>query len=154
MPLRPLSPAKLWRRRLQHYRLEAARCRDCGKTIYPPRPRCPYCGSRNLEKLSLLGKKGKLVTYTVEYTVPAGFREQAPLVIGIAEIEGARILASMTDVDPEELRTGMCVEPVLRRIRSTDPYGVIAYAVKLRPCLGAGHEGGEGEAGGGSKGDS
>ncbi len=152
MPLRPLSPPKIWRRRRQHYRLEAARCRSCGRVFYPPRPHCPYCGSRETEPVPLQLARGRLLTYTVEYTVPSGFRSQAPLVIGLAEIGGARVLAPITDADPEEVEVGMCVEPVLRRVRSTDPYGLIAYGVKLRPCLQG--DGGGGGAGEGGQGDS
>ncbi len=130
-----ISPAQVWRTRLPRYRLVGARCLDCGRTHYPPRPRCPHCGSPRLERVEL-PRTGTVESYTVIYTVMEGFRDRAPLVIALVRLDdGTRVLAPLADVAPGEVMTGLRVEAVLRRVRSDDPHGLIAYGVSFRPAL-------------------
>lgn len=130
-----MSPARIWRERIYRYRLVGRKCLRCGRIHYPPRPACPYCGSRELEEVEL-PRTGTLETYTVIYTVMDGFKEKAPLVIGIVKLDnGVRVLAPITDADLEELRTGMRVEAVLRRIRRDGSDGLIGYGISFRPLL-------------------
>jgi len=134
MPLN-ISPARIWRERTYRYRLVAKRCKKCGRIIYPPRPACPACGSRELEDIEL-PRTGVVETYTIIYTVMDGFRDKAPLPIAIVRLDnGAKVLAPLTDIDPEEIRTGMRVEAVLRRIKRDGEHGLIAYGVAFRPAL-------------------
>lgn len=139
-----LSVPRHWRRRGSLYRLEAARCRECGRTHYPPTAACPYCGSKSLETVQL-PRVGVLESYTVVYTPPEGARQEAPVAVGLVNLGGVRVVAELTDVDPGELRSGMKVEAVLRRVREDGEAGVIYYAVKFRPALEAGSGGGGGE---------
>ena len=39
------SPARAWREFPQRYRLEASKCTQCEKILYPPRLVCPKCGA-------------------------------------------------------------------------------------------------------------
>ena len=41
-----MPPARSWRKYPQTYRLEAARCKKCGQTSFPPRLICPECKGR------------------------------------------------------------------------------------------------------------
>ncbi len=133
-----LSPPRLWRTRLPKYRLLGCYCEKCNHYIYPPRPVCPYCGSPNLRKVEL-PRRGTVETYTIIHTTMEGFRSYAPLILAIVKLEnGARVLAPLTDVEPENVREGMCVEAVIRRVHEDGERGLIAYAVKFRPCLGGG----------------
>jgi len=128
-----ISPARIWRERGARYRIEGIRCRDCNAVMYPPKAACPLCGSRNIERIEL-SKRGKLITWTVEYVVPEGYRACAPLIVGLIELEsGARILAPLTDVEPDELRPGMEVEAVLRKVVEDGDTGLIVYAIKFVP---------------------
>ncbi|ABM81351.1 Zn-ribbon domain-containing OB-fold protein [Hyperthermus butylicus] len=132
-----ISPARIWRERIYRYRLVGRKCLKCGRTHYPPRPACPHCGSRDLKEVEL-PRTGVLETYTVIYTVMDGFREKAPLVIGIVRLDdGTRVLAPITDVEPSEVKTGMRVEAVLRRIRKDGEDGLIGYGTAFRPVLSA-----------------
>lgn len=134
MPI-SISPARVWRERVPRYRLVGKRCKKCGRIIYPPRPACPACGSRDLEDVEL-PRTGIVETYTIIYTVMDGFRDKAPLPIAIVRLDnGARVLAPLTDIDPEEIKTGMRVEAVLRRIKRDGEHGLIAYGVAFRPVL-------------------
>ncbi len=129
-----VSPARVWRARGSRYRLEGSRCRDCGFTFYPPKPACPKCGSRNVERVQL-PPRGRVVTWAVQYTVPEGFRSRAPIVAAIIELEnGVRVLGTIVDVDPSEIRDGMTVEAQLRRVAEDGDEGLIVYSLKFVPA--------------------
>jgi uncharacterized OB-fold protein len=123
-----------WRGRIPRYRLIAAKCEECGRIHYPPRQSCPYCGSRKLKKIEL-PRKGKLVSYTTIYSVPGDHRLHTPIMLGLVEIGGTKIIAELTDVLPEELNNVEEVEPVIRKVDEQGENGVIGYAIKFRPVL-------------------
>ncbi len=130
-----ISPARIWREKKAHYMLEGLRCKKCNSILYPPRPVCNKCSSRDLEPIRL-PHEGKLISYTILHDTPYGFRSYAPLIIGIVELtNGVRVLATLTDVSSEEIRVGMEVEAVLRKIHDQGEYGPIAYALKFRPKI-------------------
>lgn len=135
-----LSIPRHWRRKGPLYRLEAAKCKECGKTHYPPTASCPYCGSKSLERVQL-PRVGVLESYTVVYSPPEGARQESPVIVGLINLGGVRVVAEMTDADPGEVSTGMKVEAVLRKVREDGEAGVIYYAVKFRPLLEAGRSG-------------
>ena len=124
-----------WRKRSNYYKILLTRCRRCGRASYPARNRCPYCGSRDVEHFSSSGH-GKILTYTVSYYRREGDEESVPRIIALVRLdEGAVIPAEIVDASPKDLRTGMEVEAVLRRLRSDDPYGLIYYGLKFTPAL-------------------
>jgi uncharacterized OB-fold protein len=130
-----------WRTRLYRYRLLGGRCRDCGRAFYPPLRACPYCGSRSVEEVRL-PRQGRLITYTVLYSVEEGARGESPVAVGLVDLGVARVLAEIVDAEPSELSAGMPVEAVFRRLYEDGEEGVIVYGVKFRPAGG----GSEGEA--------
>lgn len=125
------SPARAWREFPQRYRLEAARCTECGKVLYPPRLVCPQCGGRDFTT-EVLPRDGKVVTYTVIRVPPAGFTEQTPLPIALVELaNGVRLMVQIADVeDPEGLEIGMPVRLEFRRVSWDGEAGVIFYGHK------------------------
>ena len=137
-----LSPVQVWRTRIPRYRLVGRECRSCGRRHYPPRPACPYCGSRDLVDVEL-PRTGVVETFTTIYTVMEGFRSRAPVSIAVVRLDdGTRVLAPVTDLAPgEKPRTGMRVEAVFRRIRSGGEHGVIGYGISFRPVLVEGRRG-------------
>jgi len=130
-----LSPSRIWRYKSSRYRIEASKCNKCGALHYPPRIVCDKCGSRDLSKITL-NEEGRVITYTLIYSVPEGFRDQAPLPLAIVELKsGTRILAPITDINPEELKIGLPVEPILRRLTDDENGGLIKYGFKFRPLI-------------------
>jgi len=130
-----LSPAQVWRNRIPRYRLLGRECRSCGRRHYPPRPACPYCGSRDLVDVAL-PRTGRVETYTIIYSVMEGFRDRAPHIVALVRLDdGTLVLAPLTDVEPDEVETGMRVEAVYRRIRADGDHGLIGYGVSFRPVL-------------------
>jgi len=135
------SPQRVWRLRGSLYRIVYGRCRSCGHTFYPPRASCTRCSSRDVETLVSRGL-GTLIEYTVLYQVPSRFQESSPLVVGLVRLdEGFSMYGHLVDVDPKDLRKGLRVEAVLRRLRADGSSGVITYGLKFRPVIGVGYGG-------------
>lgn len=130
-----ISPARVWRERKSRYRLEGSRCKRCSRIFYPPKPSCPYCGHRETEAVEL-PKRGRVISWTVEYTVPEGYREYAPLIIGLIELEnGVKIVAPIIDVEESGVYEGMEVEAVLRKVFEDGDEGIIVYGIKFSPYI-------------------
>ncbi|MEM1525926.1 MAG: Zn-ribbon domain-containing OB-fold protein [Ignisphaera sp.] len=130
-----MSPARVWRERGAKLRLEGSKCKKCEKTFYPPKPSCPYCGHRETD-IVVLPKKGRVISWTIEYTVPEGYRIEAPLVVALIELEnGVKILSVLTDVDPDKVYYGMEVEATLRRLWVEGNEGLIVYGLKFTPVM-------------------
>lgn len=131
------SIPRFWREKLSRYRLKAVKCNKCGKVNYPPSSVCRYCGSKELEEIYLDRELARLITWTAIYTVPTGFEDKKPRIIGIVETTKThvKILAPITDVLPEELKEGILLEPVLRRINQDGEAGLIHYAIAYRPVI-------------------
>jgi hypothetical protein len=122
-----------WRAKQFRYRLAVYKCENCGTVHRGPVIICRKCRSTRLRQ-SELPRAGRLLSYTVVRQAPVGFEENAPYIVGVVEFEdGTRLLTQLTDCDPEELRTGMEVEAVVRKIAQDGPSGLIIYGYKFRP---------------------
>ncbi len=122
-----------WRLRNQRYQLEGSKCSSCHTTYFPPRELCKRCRSRHLDAHRLQGE-GTLASYTVVYQAPEGFEDQLPYAVGLVDLaEGPRLTAMLSDVDMDELRIGMPVEMVIRKINEDGKRGLINYGYKFRP---------------------
>ena len=133
-----ISIPSMWRTLKPRYRLIGAKCRKCGMICFPPRRICMNCGETdNFEEVKLSGR-GKVYSYTIiarGATVYEHRREGlsgGAFPIALIELEeGIRVLGQITDCKPEEVRIGMEVEVVFRRIYEQD--GIIRYGYKFRP---------------------
>ena len=112
-------------------RLTTTRCRDCGRTDWPPRGFCPACTSDAFEWVDL-PSAGRIHGFTVQETgVPAGFRR--PLVLAIVEVAGHRVFAPLVDVpDPSALAVGARVRLAPVRV-ADDPQGQPRYLPAFTP---------------------
>lgn len=90
---------------------------------------------RNQKKLSILiGKKGKVVSWTYIRIPPAGFESQAPYPVALIKLEnGKMIIAQMVDYREKDLKFGQKVIAIIRRTMQTESGDVIPYGVKVRP---------------------
>ncbi len=125
-----------WRSMPFTYRLSGWRCEHCG-AFHPIKPLlCRRCRSRRFSEVEL-PRTGKLIAYTVLRSPPKEFRDFAPYAIGLIELDdGTRVLGQLTDFKDEELREGVRVEAVFRRIRVNGEEGLIEYGYKFRPVIG------------------
>ena len=69
------------------------------------------------------------------HSVPAGFEENAPYTVALVKLEeGPIITAQLTDMGEKEVKIGMPVEMVTRRIHQDgDERGMLIYGYKFRP---------------------
>ena len=91
-------------------RLRFLRCQGCGYFVHPPGPRCPECGSREVEPEAVSGR-GEVLTYTVNHqswdgsTVP-----YAIVIVELAEQEGLRLTSNLVGVELDDIEIGMPVQ--------------------------------------------
>jgi len=75
-------------------------------------------------------------SYSTVYSAPRGFKEYLPYTVALVKLEeGPMLTAQLTDVDPDEVRIGMPVEMVTRKISEDGEAGQILYGYKFRPVL-------------------
>ena len=130
-----MSVPRYWREIPERSRLECVKCKECDHVLYPPRSRCDRCGSYSFEPYTL-PNKGKLLTFSIVRSPPAGFENLVPFLLGIIELDdGTRITTQITDMDPKDASIGMRLEAVFRKISEDGDSGIISYAIKFRPVF-------------------
>ena len=124
-----------WRLQKERYRLEGAECESCGAKLFPARKVCPQCGSRELAPFRFAGT-GEVYSFSTVYKAPEGFEEYAPYTVALVKLsEGPLVTAQLADVDPEEVKIGLPVEMVTRKLTEAGPQGPIVYGYKFRPRM-------------------
>ncbi len=127
--------ARNWRVKRQRYTLHGEICHHCGSKVFPPRDVCPECSKPAYDPYQLSGR-GEVYSYTTVYEAPAGFKEQAPYSLALVKLEeGPMLTAQLTDVNPQEVRIGMPVEMVTRKLSVEGEEGLIQYGYKFRPVM-------------------
>ncbi len=128
-----MPPARSWRAYPQVYRLEAARCKKCGKVSFPPRLVCNKCGEREFDRFNMK-RTGKVVTHTIIRTPSDEFSGEAPFAVGVVEMDGGgRLTTQIADVSFDELKIGLPVQMEFRRLYTEGDAGVIHYGHKAVP---------------------
>ena len=131
-----MEVARNWRQIPERYRMEAKKCKKCGHIDFPGRLICPECQAKDFDTFNLSGK-GKLISHTIIRTAPDGFLDLAPYAVGIIELEDdVRIMAQITDCDPEKLETGDTLIAKFRRMNEEGKTGMIIYSYKFVPDVG------------------
>ena len=125
--------ARHWRLRQQRYQLIGNRCLSCGRKFFPPRKVCTKCHSTEFVSFQSCGR-GEVYSYTTIHQAPAGFETQTPYLVGMIRLDdGPLVEAQLTDASPEDLRVGLRVEMVTRKLRAEGEAGLIIYGYKFRP---------------------
>jgi len=90
---------------------------------------------RNQKKVGeMLGRTGKIISWTIVRVPPADFTDQAPYPVVIVELEGReRITAQLVDWEKKHLCFGVRVTTVVRRVIKPNAEGVIPYGIKVKP---------------------
>ncbi len=133
----PASQVRFWRQLASRYNLIGCRCGKCKTVYFPPRTVCIACKRESIGKLEqypLIGE-GEVVSYTVVHTAPPEFEMQVPYALAVIKLrEGPQLLAQIVDLDPGQVRIGLQVRAVFRKIGSGGDEGVIQYGYKFRPA--------------------
>jgi len=89
---------------------------------------------RQKEIREILGKKGKILTWTKIHVAAADFKSQVPYPVVLVEFsDGKKALGQLVDSESQDLKMGKKVVAILRRIREVDEEGVIPYGIKFKP---------------------
>ena len=126
----PPASSWMWRSGPELHRLLGNKCKNCGYINFPPSIRniCIKCGKDEFEVV-VLPKKGKINTFCVNIYMPAGY--EAPLPIIYVDLDnGSRLRLQGTELKPEEIKIGMPVDLVFRRV-AVDR-GISLYMYKVR----------------------
>ena len=92
-------------------------------------------GLAGLQEATLSGR-GEVFSFTTMYNVPKGYEDQKPYTVALVKLEdGPLVTAQLTDVNSDEVRIGMRVEMVTRKLREEGEEGQIIYGYKFRPVL-------------------
>ena len=85
----------------------------CGSISVYPNFYCRKCGNTNFEKVKFSGK-GTLITYTILHAVSSRFKENAPLVIGLVELEEGGRISVQLEASEDELSLGKKLEAIFQ----------------------------------------
>jgi uncharacterized protein len=124
-----------WRTQTPRYTLTGVICDTCEHKAFPPRELCPTCRTPSTRPYRFQGR-GVVYSYSAVLQGPDGFADTVPYVVALVQLEeGPLVAAQLTDVNRDDVRIGMPVEMVTRRLRDDGPDGIVLYGYKFRPLL-------------------
>ncbi len=131
------STAREWREIPGRYNIKGSKCPECGKVFFPKRSMCPQCRRASIGKMAeyRVEGKGTVYTYSIVYDAPAANKRMKPYAVGMIRTDdGVLLTAQIVDANLEDIKIGMRVQAVLRKIDEDGPSGVIHYGFKFAPC--------------------
>lgn len=82
----------------------------------------------------LIGKKGKILNWTIIRVPAKSFMDQAPYPVVIVKMENEEnMIGQLVDWQEKDLKIGKEVVSVLRRLRTEEKEDVIYYNIKFKP---------------------
>lgn len=93
---------------LEKGQIATTKCKNCGRTYFPPRADCLDCRHSAMDWI-LLDSRSSLVTFTRVFFAPPAFQSEAPYLLGLAELsEGLRVFAPISPaLDKDNLKPGV-----------------------------------------------
>lgn len=83
---------------------------------------------------ALIGKKGKILQWTIIRVPAKSFMDQAPYPVVIVEMQnGENMIGQLVDWQEKDLVVGKEVISVLRRLRTEEKEDIIYYHIKFKP---------------------
>jgi len=127
------SAVTYWRDTNIVLNFHGGRCRHCGVVQYPIPRVCGECATKDQIEEIKLAKTGRVYTFTLDH-IDAGQYVNTPVPRLVVDLDGGgRIFLSMTDADPQEVKIGMAVEVIFRRLH--EGAGFHNYYWKCRPVM-------------------
>ena len=71
---------------LKNNEIRGTVCKSCGAKFFPPRSDCASCFSDQMDWFPISGE-GTLISFTKANFAPAGFENDVPYMLGVAEFE-------------------------------------------------------------------
>ena len=123
------SPVVLWREIKQDLQFYGEKCRKCGMIQFPRQRVCVECGTKDDFDDHKLARQGVVHTFTSDYLFPS---LDPPTIETVVSVDGGgRLLVQMTDTGPQDVRVGLEVDLVLRKLHEGG--GLKTYFWKARP---------------------
>ena len=96
---------------LQDNKLSGTVCKSCGAKFFPPRSDCSFCLSNDMEWFEINGP-GELISYTTAMYAPAGFENDVPYTLGVAQFpEGVKVFGRLDkSVSYDQVKAGMKIK--------------------------------------------
>lgn len=118
-----------------YQRIMGTRCPSCNRVYVPARPTCIVCLAE-LNEWVELSNKGTVLTYTVVSHPSPCHKAEVPFIYGIIQLDGADtgMTHFLGEVDHEDLKIGMRVEAVFRKVREGNILD-IQYFKPIRPYM-------------------
>jgi hypothetical protein len=128
-----MSVARFWRKIPQRYNMLGTKCETCGRHFFPPRTFCPDCRrAGKIVDYKFIGS-GTIVTYSVIHTASEQYEALTPYVIAIVKLDEGPQITTQIVCRPDEVKIGMKVKSVFRKIASDGASGIIHYGTKFVP---------------------
>jgi len=128
-----MSVARFWRKIPQRYNMLGTKCETCGKHFFPPRTFCPDCRrAGKIVDYKFVGR-GTIVTYSVIHTASEQYEALTPYVIAIVKLDEGPQITTQIVCRPDQVKIGMKVKSVFRKIATDGASGIIHYGTKFVP---------------------
>ncbi|MEK7450969.1 MAG: OB-fold domain-containing protein [Patescibacteria group bacterium] len=89
---------------------------------------------RQKNTATLIGKKGKILQWTIIRVPAKSFMDQAPYPVVIVKMQnGENMIGQLVDWQKKDLIIGKEVVAVLRRLRTEHADDIIYYNIKFKP---------------------
>ena len=89
---------------------------------------------RQKNTASLIGKKGKILNFTIIRVPSKSFVDQAPYPVVIVKMQsGENMIGQLVDWENEDLAIGREVVAVLRRLKTEEMEDILYYHIKFKP---------------------
>lgn len=124
----------IWRNINQRYNIIGTHCKTCNADFFPERLICPNCRRKGQLIEKQMPRTGKVYSYTKVFVPPSGFETQVPYYLALVKLDnGVTLLSQLVDVEDAEIKIGLEVKAVFRKIFEDGHEGVIAYGFKFTP---------------------
>lgn len=126
--------ASMWRRIKSRYNLLGSMCINCNTVYFPSRIICRKCGRNTKMEEKKLSGIGTVYSYTTIFTPPEGFKDVAPYsIVAVKTEEGPVIEGHLINIDQKDIKIGMKVRTIFRKMITEGEEGLIFYHFKFEP---------------------
>ena len=132
----PATQVRFWREVPSRYNLIGRQCGVCKTVYFPPRSVCMKCRRASIGKMAdhHLQGDGEVFSFTIVHHPQQDFEMQVPYALALIKLsEGPQLVGQIVDCDVQQVRIGMPVRMVFRKIGRGGHEGVIQYGYKFRP---------------------
>ncbi len=130
------SVAREWREIPGRYNLKGTKCTNCGTIYFPRRDFCPKCRRAGIGKIEeyAIERKGEVYSFSIVYDAPAANNLIKPYAVVLVKTDdGVMVTGQLVDVNLDDVKIGLRVRAVLRKLDADGNAGIIHYGFKFVP---------------------